>query len=107
MAVTIGRAIKIIREANGKPLGELAMEANVSIPYLSLIEGDKRTPSIEVINRVAFSLGVPPEIFILIGSGSKTTLMSRDKSTEKLIAIIKQMEGFEKRIRDAIGQQGC
>ena len=106
MAVTIGKSIKIIREAKGKLLGELAMEASVSVPYLSLIEGDKRTPSIEVINRVAFSLGVPSEIFIIIGSGSNTTLKSRDESIEKLIAIIEQMESFEKRIRDAIELQG-
>ena len=66
MAVTIGKAIKIIREAKGKSLGVLANQAKVSVPYLSLVEADKRNPSIDVIQRIAKTLEVPPDVLVLI-----------------------------------------
>ena len=64
MAVTIGKAIKIIREAKGKSLGALASQAEVSIPYLSLVEADKRNPSLDVIQRIALALEIPPDVFL-------------------------------------------
>ena len=106
MAVTLGKAIKIIREANGKSLAVLSREANISIPYLSLLEGDKRNPSLDVINRLAEALGVPPHIFLLIGSGSNTSLSSSNDMTSRLIAMLRQMEIFEIRIKNAVEQQG-
>jgi len=107
MAVTIGKAIKIIREANRKSLGMLAREAGISIPYLSLVERDKRNPSIEVINRIAEVLGIPGEVFLIIASGSKTKLKSESDIITKLIEIIRKMEDFEVRIKYEIEQQGC
>ncbi len=102
MAVTIGRAIKIIREANNKSLGSLASEAQISTPYLSLVEGDKRTPSLDVIKRLSKALNIPADIFFLIASGSNTSLNSSDDLASRLISILNQMEVFEKRIKDAV-----
>ena len=106
MAVTVGKAIKIIREANGKSLAVLSREAKISIPYLSLVEGDKRNPSLDVINRVAEALRVPPDIFLLIGSGSNTSLSSSNNMTSRLIAMLTQMEIFKIRIKNAVQEQG-
>jgi transcriptional regulator with XRE-family HTH domain len=103
MPVTVGRAIKIIREANNKSLGFLASEARISTPYLSLVEADKRTPSLDVIKRLSEALNVPADIFFLIGSGSNSSLNSSNDLTSRLISMLNQMEVFEKRIQDAVG----
>ena len=105
MAVTIGKAIKIIREAKGKSLGELASQAEVSIPYLSLVEADKRNPSLDVIQRIAVALEIPPDVFLLIGTSANSSLKSSNNIASRLLVILNQMEGFEKRIQDAIQEQ--
>lgn len=102
MAITIGKAIKIIREAKGKSLGVLAKQAKVSIPYLSLVESNKRNPSLDVIQRIAESLEVPPDIFLLIGTSAKTSLKSNNNLARRLMTMLNQIEVFERKIQDAL-----
>ena len=107
MAITIGKAIKIIREAKGKSLGVLASQAKVSVPYLSLVEANKRNPSLEVIQRIALALEIPPDVFLLIGTGANSSLKSSDSMASRLMAIFNQMEVFERKIQDAVQEQEC
>jgi len=106
MSVTIGKAIKIIREAKAKTLCALATEAKVSIPYLSLVEANKRNPSLEVIKRLSEALEIPADTLLLIGSGAGTSLVSSNNLTSRLMDILGQIENLEKRIKDAIKKQG-
>lgn len=105
MAVTIGKAIKIIREAKGKSLGVLASEAKVSIPYLSLVEANKRNPSLDVIQRIAESLEIPPDVFLLIGTRSKGSLKSSSDVSSRLMVMLNRMHDFERKIQDAVQRQ--
>jgi transcriptional regulator with XRE-family HTH domain len=57
--VTLGNAIKIIRTARNITQRALAKQLKVSANYLSLIESDKRDPSLAFLNRLAAQLGVP------------------------------------------------
>ena len=102
MAVTIGKAIKIIREAKGKSLGALADQAKVSIPYLSLVEADKRNPSLDVIQKIAEALEVPPDVFLLVGTRANSSLKSSNSLTGRLVTMLNQMEIFERKIQDAL-----
>ena len=102
MAVTIGKAIKIIREAKGKSLGALADQAKVSIPYLSLIEADKRNPSLDVIQKIAEALEVPLDVFLLVGTRANSSLKSSNNLTGRLMTMLNQMEIFERKIQDAL-----
>ncbi len=99
MAVTIGKAIKILREAKDRSLGNLAAQAKVSVPYLSLVESDKRTPSIDVVKKLARALEVPADVFFLIGSGPSTSLNTNSDVTSRLLVMLKQLEAFEEKIR--------
>ena len=105
MTVTIGKAIKIIREAKGSSLRDLAVRANVSTPYLSLLENDKRNPSLDVVGRLATALDVPVEVMLLIAVGENTALKSDNDLAGRLISIINKMELYEQRIKDAIQSQ--
>lgn len=57
--MTLGNAIKLIRTARGLTQREVAHDVEVSANYLSLIESDKREPSLSFLNRLAGKLGVP------------------------------------------------
>jgi transcriptional regulator with XRE-family HTH domain len=57
--VTLGNAIKLIRTARNLTQRDIAKKLKVSANYLSLIESDKRDPSLAFLNRLAAELGVP------------------------------------------------
>jgi transcriptional regulator with XRE-family HTH domain len=57
--VTLGNALKLIRTARGLTQRALAKQLDVSANYLSLIESNKREPSLSFLNRLAAQLGVP------------------------------------------------
>jgi len=52
--------VKRLREAKGWTQADLATKANVSRPYITMLEGGKRkTPSLAALQRLAKALGVP------------------------------------------------
>ena len=57
--MTLGNAIKLIRTARGISQRELAPKLKISANYLSLIESDKRDPSLAFLKRLAAELKVP------------------------------------------------
>lgn len=57
--MTLGNAIKLIRTARNLTQREIAKKLKVSANYLSLIESDKRDPSLAFLNRLAGALEVP------------------------------------------------
>lgn len=59
-AITIGPAVRAIRDAQGVKLGDLAQRAHLSGPYLTNIERGVKQPALETALRIAYALGVPP-----------------------------------------------
>jgi transcriptional regulator with XRE-family HTH domain len=57
--LTLGNAIKLIRTARGITQRDLASRLKISANYLSLIESDKREPSLAFLNRLATEFRVP------------------------------------------------
>ncbi|MGA2093012.1 MAG: helix-turn-helix transcriptional regulator [Sedimentisphaerales bacterium] len=105
MTISVGKAIKIIRNAKGISLGDLAIQSRISVPYLSLLESEKRKPSLTVIGQVADALDIPVDVFILLYSGHESTLTTKCNVANRLLTVLTQMENFEKRINDAISNQ--
>jgi len=58
-SVTLGNAIKLIRTARNITQRQIAKQLDVSANYLSLIESDRRDPSLAFLNRLAGALKVP------------------------------------------------
>ena len=54
----IGREIRGLRKARGLTLSELAEKSGLSIGYLSLVERDRATPSINALHAISRALGV-------------------------------------------------
>ncbi len=75
--MTLGNAIKLIRTARGVKQVDLAKSMKTSPNYISLVEKDKREPSISFLTRLAKELGVPLSVFFMCqeleGSPSATS----------------------------------
>ena len=57
MPVDIGKSIRVIRQAKGFPLKDVAAAASISNPFLTLVEKGARQPSLDVIRRSRPSVG--------------------------------------------------
>jgi transcriptional regulator with XRE-family HTH domain len=64
----LGKAIKAIRTARGLTQKELAQRADLSVSYFSLLETNKRDPSISTIESIAQALNVPVSIMIFLAA---------------------------------------
>lgn len=58
----IGKRIRLLREAKGASAKEMAEQIGISPTMVSLVESDERTPSVDLLSRIARVLGVPPAV---------------------------------------------
>src|SRR6266478_3529580 len=63
--MTLGNAIKTLRTACKVKQRDLAVQMGVSANYVSLVEGDKREPSIAFLKKLSRQLGIPVSMFFL------------------------------------------
>jgi transcriptional regulator with XRE-family HTH domain len=54
----IGAALRRIRQDEGRTLREVALTANISMPYLSEIERGRKEPSSEILAGICAALGL-------------------------------------------------
>jgi len=80
--MTLGNAIKLIRTAKGTRQRKLAEELDVSSNYISLIENDKREPSISLMKALARKLDVPVGMFFLWHETPLSGLTRKDQIQE-------------------------
>ena len=105
--MTLGNAIKLIRTAKGKKQLTVAEQLGVSSNYLSLVERDKREPSIGFLRKLAKSFGVPVGLFFLWQDASDSSLKSGNMNElRSLLTHIQAMylEGQNEDTKDATAQ---
>jgi transcriptional regulator with XRE-family HTH domain len=66
MGLTLGAAIRRLRDTAGLSQRELARRVGVGYTYLSHIEADRREPTIRVLRQIAASLNFPPSVLLSI-----------------------------------------
>jgi transcriptional regulator with XRE-family HTH domain len=64
-----GQTIKILRTALGVSQGSLARRLGITPGYLSLVEQDKREPSLGFLRKIAVYFDVPAGFFMLDTTG--------------------------------------
>lgn len=101
----LGKTIRILRNAKELKLSDLAREADISAPFLSLIENGQRQPSMEVTRRLSAALGVPSEVLILISVGPGTDLKSSNRGAERIARSVDELMRVEERLRDLLGSE--
>lgn len=62
------KAIRVARSLADISQSQLAEKAEIDRSYLSMIESGKRTPSVEIIERIAVALKLPFHLLSLLGS---------------------------------------
>lgn len=63
--MTLGTAIKTVRTACKVKQRDLASRMSMTANYISLVESDKREPSISFLKNLARTLEVPVSVFFL------------------------------------------
>lgn len=79
-----GKAIKMLRASRGLQQRQLAEKLNVNGSYISLLEGGKRTPSLEVLQVLAEKLHVPIYLILLLASEDRDLRGIGVKQAQKL-----------------------
>jgi transcriptional regulator with XRE-family HTH domain len=63
--MSVGRTIKNLRNAAGLKQKDLADRLDISPNYLSLVENDKREPSVSFLRTLAREIGIPLGLLFL------------------------------------------
>lgn len=66
--MNVGRAIRWFRQREGISQGDVALRAECSVSYLSLLENNKRDPTLSTITRIANALHVPVGTLFLMAA---------------------------------------
>lgn len=63
-----GRALKLIRSSRNISQRKLGESINIDPSYISLIEKNKRIPTIETLENIVKKLNIPIHLFFLLAS---------------------------------------
>jgi transcriptional regulator with XRE-family HTH domain len=94
----LGKTIRILRQAKGLKVSDLADKAEISVSFLSLVENNQRQPSLDVIRRISKALGIPPEALVLMGMGSQTSLSTKNEASAEITETVERLMEIESRL---------
>lgn len=98
--MTLGNSIKLIRTAREISQRDLARDLKVSANYLSLIESDKREPSLSFLKRLAKELKVPMQLFFMWEGEAAAGVNTKD--LDQLRELIVRMETLMPRPKEKV-----
>jgi transcriptional regulator with XRE-family HTH domain len=92
----IGSVIQEIRRKRNLSQGDLAKQLGISQTYLSQIEGDKKTPSMEMLESISATLEIPVYYLMFKGLDPEKDIAEekREAYQELSPAITSMIEGF-------------
>ncbi len=82
--MNIGKAIKLCRTQKDMRQSELAVSADISIAYLSLIEQGKRDPNFSVLKAISKGLDIPLSILVFLATDNNELSEISPELFEKL-----------------------
>jgi transcriptional regulator with XRE-family HTH domain len=88
--MSLGRRIKERRRTLGLTQQQLADSLGVTPQHISVIEQDKRTPSLSSLARMAEELGVTVDFLVVGKEGTVTSVITAIKADERLALKIKK-----------------
>jgi transcriptional regulator with XRE-family HTH domain len=95
--MNVGECIKVLRDSAGLKQRELAERAGISASLLSLVEANKREPTIKLLRDIARALGIPSAVlfaFALVEDESQATGPAAEKAsamTQQLFVAAQRM----------------
>lgn len=70
-AVNVGSAIRLCRKRRGVSQADVATRAECSVSYLSMLENNKRDPTLSMVTKIADALCVPVGALFVMASEDK------------------------------------
>lgn len=70
-AVNVGQAIRLCRNQRGVSQSDIAHQASCSVSYLSMLENNKRDPTLSTISKIAQALDVPVGLLFILASDNR------------------------------------
>ena len=67
----VGSAIRLCRKRRGVSQTDVATRAECSVSYLSMLENNKRDPTLSMVTKIAEALHVPVGVFFVMASEEK------------------------------------
>lgn len=84
--MNVGQAIKMCRSRRGLSQTELAIRAQCSVSYLSMLENSQRDPTLSTVEKIALALNVPIGILFFLAA-DKNELAGIDKELAGKLAM--------------------
>ncbi|WP_342595589.1 helix-turn-helix transcriptional regulator [Salinicola lusitanus] len=69
--MNVGQAIRLCRTQRGVSQSVIASRANCSVSYLSMLENNRRDPTLSTIIKIAEALHVPVGLLFLLAADQK------------------------------------
>ncbi|MBT8109650.1 MAG: helix-turn-helix transcriptional regulator [Gammaproteobacteria bacterium] len=91
MEINIGSTIRQLRSHRELTLKELAEQTDLSLSYLSLIERNKRDPSLSNLAKIAKAFDLPPSILIFISSDINGHHGTQAAIAEQMMLVVKDL----------------
>jgi len=86
-----GSTIRRLRKRQGINQQILADRIGVTQTYLSLLESDQKTPSINLINSLSRELKIPPSILAYLTLDKREILKNKHDAFEKINPLIEDL----------------
>ncbi len=67
--MNIGQAIRLGRMQRGASQSAIATRANCSVSYQSMLENNKRDPTLSTVTKIAVALHVPVGLLFMLAAG--------------------------------------
>lgn len=82
------KAIRIARSIAGTSQGKLADQSGLDRSYLSLIEGEKRKPTVETLQNISKALNLPFHLLTLLATEKED---AKRINEEQVLSLAKQL----------------
>jgi len=89
--MNIGPVIRNFRHRQKLTLEALAKTMAMSVSHLSLIERNKREPSLECLSQLGKALNVPPSVILLLATKPSEKRKKEDEITRSLREFIEDL----------------
>lgn len=77
--ITLGRVVRALRTVRGISQEEMHKHVKMSSAYISLIESDRREPSIKKLKNLAKFFGISTNALLFLGSSVPEELVADDR----------------------------
>lgn len=91
MNPTVGGVVRAIRTHRSLTLDELSAETGISTSHLSLIERNKREPSLSNLGMLAEAFGLPVGILLLLGTDTSRLNKPDAEISKQILDVIRKL----------------